>query len=126
MSLKQAAREALKGNDIEVHQKLIALRRECRERGIDEDKVTSIIRSVIHEDSKPKPKLEPVPPPETAAFQTAPEEVEAKKTRSSSFDKELSMRAQFIGEQTEGLTPSGTKKSGAASGRSILDMVESK
>ena len=52
MSLKQAAREALKGNDVEVHAKLYALRIECRERGIDSEKVTEIIKSVIHEDSQ--------------------------------------------------------------------------
>ncbi|AUR81324.1 hypothetical protein NVP1091O_58 [Vibrio phage 1.091.O._10N.286.52.B12] len=52
MSLKQAAREALKGNDVEVHAKLYALRIECRERGIDSEKVTEIIKSVIHEYSQ--------------------------------------------------------------------------
>ena len=103
MSLKQAAREALKGNDVEVHAQLIALRKECRERGIDADKVTSIIRSVIHEDRqlKSKPKLESVPPPEAAGLTT-----EAKETgdelgvvqQDNRTDKELSRRAQFSGE----------------------------
>ena len=90
MSLKQAAREALKGNDIEVHAQLIALRRECRERGIDADKVTSIIRSVIHEDSKPATKPEPGAQPAT------PEPLQAVQDKRT--DKELSRRAQFSGE----------------------------
>ena len=118
MSLKQAAREALKGNDIEVHAQLIALRRECRERGIDTKKVNDLIRSVIHEDSKPATKPEPEAQPVT------PEPLQAVQDKRT--DKELSRRAQFSGEQAEGLTPSGTKKSGAAGGRSIFDMVESK
>ena len=88
MSLKQAAREALKGHDIEVHQKLIALRRECRERGINADKVTSIIRSVIHEDSKPATKLVLQP-----VISEPLQAVQDKRT-----DKELSRRAQFSGE----------------------------
>ena len=39
MSIKQAIREALTGNDVEVFDKLVALRRKCRERDIDADKV---------------------------------------------------------------------------------------
>lgn len=97
MSLKQAAREALKGNDVEVHAQLIALRRECRERGIDADKVTSIIRSVIHEDRQPT-KLESVPTPEAAGVQATAEKIETKKAGDKRTDKELSRRAQFIGE----------------------------
>lgn len=90
MSLKQAAREALKGNDIEVHAQLIALRRECRERGIDADKVTSIIRSVIHEDSKPASKPKPEAQPVT------PEPLQAVQDKRT--ERELSRRVQFSGE----------------------------
>ena len=90
MSLKQAAREALKGNDIEVHAQLIALRRECRERGIDAKKVNDLIRSVIHEDSKPATKPEPETQPVT------PEPLQA--VQDNRTDKELSRRAQFSGE----------------------------
>lgn len=90
MNLKQAAREALTGNDVEVHAKLTALRIECRDRGVDSDEVTAIIRGVIHEDSKPatmpEPEAQPIAP-------EPPQAVQDKRT-----DKELSRRAQFSGE----------------------------
>ncbi|AUS02143.1 hypothetical protein NVP2095A_62 [Vibrio phage 2.095.A._10N.286.46.E10] len=91
MSLKQAAREALKGNDVEVHAKLYALRIECRERGIDSDKVTEIIKSVIHEDKQPEAVPEP-PAPEPITPEP-PKAVQDRRT-----DKELSRRSQFTGE----------------------------
>lgn len=37
MSLKQAVRDALVGNDVDVHAKLYALRIECTARGIHTD-----------------------------------------------------------------------------------------
>ncbi|AUR83683.1 hypothetical protein NVP1038O_73 [Vibrio phage 1.038.O._10N.286.51.C2] len=91
MSLKQAAREALKGNDAEVHAKLYALRIECRERGIDSEKVTEIIKSVIHEDKQPEAVPEP-PAPEPITPEP-PKAVQDRRT-----DKELSRRSQFTGE----------------------------
>ena len=64
MSLKQASREALTGNDVDVHSKMLALRKECTARGIHTDEVTRLVKVVIHEDSKPaampEPELEPV------------------------------------------------------------------
>lgn len=62
MSLKQAVRDALIGNDVDVHAKLYALRIECRERGIYTDEVTRIVRSVLNEDSKPAAMPEPEAP----------------------------------------------------------------
>lgn len=90
MSLKQAVREALKGNDVEVHAKLTALRIECRERGIDSDKVTAIIRGCIHEDSKPAAMPEPEAQPVTPEPQSTVQD-----TRT---EAELSRRAKFSGE----------------------------
>ena len=54
MSLKQAIREALTGNDVDAHSKMLALRKECTARGIHADEVTRLVKVVIHEDSKPK------------------------------------------------------------------------
>lgn len=90
MSLKQAIREALTGNDVEVFDKLVAPRRECRERGIDADKVNELIRKVIHEDSKPATKPEPEAQPVT------PEPLQAVQDKRT--DKDLSRRARFSGE----------------------------
>jgi hypothetical protein len=89
MSLKQAVRDALVGNDVDVHAKLYALRIECRERGIHTDEVTRIVRSVLNEDSKPAA----MPEPETPQPPDPPKAVQDKRT-----DKELSRRVQFSGE----------------------------
>ena len=91
MSLKQAIREALTGNDVEVFDKLVALRRECRERGIDADKVNETISKVIHEDSKPEAMPEPEAPQPVTPEPTQP--VQDKRT-----ERELSERVQFSGE----------------------------
>lgn len=94
MSLKAAVREALKGNDVDVHAKLYALRIECRERGIDSDKVTAIIKGVIHEDSKPETMPEPeAPQPVTPE---PPKVIPDRRT-----DSELSRRVQFSGEPVQ-------------------------
>jgi hypothetical protein len=108
MSLKQAVRDALVGNDVDVHAKLYALRIECRERGIHTDEATRIVRSVLHEDSKPAamPKPEAPQPPEP---QTP---VQDKRT-----DKELSRRVQFSGEPVRERKDSESK---------ILMMADSK
>lgn len=124
MSLKQAIREALTGNDVEVFDKLVALRRECRERGIDADKVNELIRKVIHEDSKPaampEPGLEPITK-ESVPEQQGPTSETAKKVI-----PELSKRTRKSYEPEEGMTPSGTKKTGADGGRSIFDFIDNK
>ena len=110
MSLKQAIREALTGNDVEVFDKLVALRRECRDRGIDADKVNELIRKVIHEDSKPAAMPEPeAPQPVTPE---PPQAVQDKRA-----DKELSRRVQFSGEPIRERSDSESK---------ILMMADSK
>jgi hypothetical protein len=91
MSLKQAAREALEGNDVEVHAKLYELRTECRERGINSEKVTEIIRSVINEGKQPEAAPEPQEPKPITP--EPPKAVQDRRT-----DKELSRRSQFSGE----------------------------
>ena len=118
MSLKQAIREALTGNDVEVFDKLVALRRECRERGIDADKVNELIRKVIHEDSKPAVMPEPEAP-QPVAPEPSPA-VQDKRARTVP----KSVRQSY--EPEEGMTPSGTKKTGAAGGRSIFDFIDNK
>jgi len=120
MSLKQAVREALKGNEVEVHDKLTALRIECRERGIDSDKVTAIIKGIIHEDSKPAAMPEPeAPQPVTPEPPQAVQDIRT--------DKELSRRAPKSNEPIpDNMTPSGTRKSGAAGGGSIFDLIDEK
>lgn len=91
MSLKAAVREALTGNDVEVHAKLYALRIECRERGIHTDKVTRIVKVVLNEDNQP----ETVPEPE-APQPVTPEPPQTLPDRRT--ESELSRRVQFSGE----------------------------
>lgn len=54
MSLREAVRDALKGNDTEAFNKLLNLRKECRERNLDPEKVNAIIRSEIYQKSSVK------------------------------------------------------------------------
>lgn len=89
MSLKQAVRDALVGNDVDVHAKLYELRIECRERGIHTDEVTRIVRSVLNEDSKPAA----MPEPEAPQPPEPPKAVQDKRT-----ERELSRRVQFSGK----------------------------
>lgn len=95
MSLRKAIRKALTGNDVEAFDKLVALRRECRERDIDADKVNELIRKVIHEDSKPKamPKPEAPQPEPQPVTPEPPQAVQDKRT-----EQELSRRVKFSGE----------------------------
>ncbi|CAM0107989.1 hypothetical protein VPH209E381_0083 [Vibrio phage 209E38-1] len=82
MSLKQAIRDALTGNDVDAHSKMLALRKECTARGIHADEVTRLVKVVINEDSKPKAMPEPEAQPVTPE---PPQAIQDKRT-----DKELS------------------------------------
>ena len=94
MSLKSAVREALTGNDVEVHAKLYALRIECRERGIHTDEVTRIVKAVLNENNKPETMPEPeAPQPVTPE---PPQTIPDRRTES-----ELSRRVQFSGEPVQ-------------------------
>ena len=118
MSLKAAVREALTGNDVDVHAKLYALRIECRERGIHTDEVTRIVKAVLNEDSKPETMPEPeAPQPVT------PEPPQVIPDRRA---ERVPKSARQSYEPEEGMTPSGTKKTGAAGGRSIFDFIDEK
>lgn len=110
MSLKQAIREALTGNDVDVHSKMLALRKECTARGIHTDEVTRLVKVVIHEDSKPAAMPEPeAPQPVTPE---PPQAVQDKRT-----ERELSRRVQFSGEPIRERSDSESK---------ILMMADSK
>lgn len=118
MSLKQAIREALTGNDVDVHSKMLALRKECTARGIHTDEVTRLVKVVIHEDSKPETMPEPeAPQPAT------PEPPQAVPDRRA---ERVSKSVRQSYEPEEGMTPSGTRKTGAAGGRSIFDFIDNK
>ncbi|AUR84367.1 hypothetical protein NVP1054O_63 [Vibrio phage 1.054.O._10N.261.52.A1] len=122
MSLKQAIREVLTGNDVEVHSKMLALRKECTARGIHADEVTRLVKVVIHEDSKPAAMPEPeAPQPEPQPVTPEPPQAVQDK-RAEPVPK----RARQSYEPEEGMTPSGTKKTGAAGGRSIFDFIDEK
>ena len=110
MSLKQAIRGALTGNDVDAHSKMLALRKECTARGIHADEVTRLVKVVIHEDSKPSAMPEPeAPQPVTPE---PPQAVQDKRA-----DKELSRRVQFSGEPIRERSDSESK---------ILMMADSK
>ncbi len=118
MSLKQAIREALTGNDVDVYSKMLALRKECTARGIHTDEVTRLVKVVIHEDSKPKAMPEPEAP--------QPVTPEPPKAVQDSGAKPVPKSVRQSYEPEEGMTPSGTKKTGAAGGRSIFDFIDNK
>lgn len=118
MSLKQAIREALTGNDVDVHSKMLALRKECTARGIHTDEVTRLVKVVIHEDSKPAAMPEPeAPQPVTPEPPQAVQDTRA---------KPVPKRVRQSYEPEEDITASGTKKTGAAGGRSIFDFIDNK
>lgn len=117
MSLREAVRDALKGNDTEVFNKLLNLRRECRERNLDQEKVNAIIRSEIYGLKKPKPAGSDVQPAQPEATPEPPAE---QKETAKPIDKELSARAPARDYAASGLSPSGTRKSGASGGKSIV------
>lgn len=91
MSLKQAIREALTGNDLDVHSKMLALRKECTARGIHSDEVTRLVKEVIHEDSKPKAMPEPEAPQPVTPEPEVP-------IPNDSRGKGISTRVRFSGE----------------------------
>ena len=108
MSLKQAIREALTGNDVDVHSKMLALRKECTDRGIHADEVTRLVKVVINEDNQPAA----MPEPETPQPPEPPQPVQDKRT-----ERELSRRVQFSGKPIPERSDSESK---------ILMMADSK
>jgi hypothetical protein len=117
MSIKAEIRKLLKLGDVEYMAQCSEFKAECVSRGIPIEKVRHLIRVCIHEDSKP----EAMPEPEAPQPPEPPKAVQDKRT-----DKELSKRTRQSYEQEEGMTPSGTKKSGAAGGRTIFDFIDEK
>lgn len=122
MSLKQAAKEALSIKcDVECHQALTKLRRECREKCLDSDRVNKIIRATNHElHHKPKPKPDAgVSPEELLATQEKPKEM----SKLQGLPEQVSRRVEQSYSTPSGITPSGTRKSGASGGKSIVDGI---
>lgn len=113
MSLREAAREALSIKcDVECFNALSKLRRECREKGLDPDRVNKIIRSVNHEISRDKQHTKPVPEPKPTAEEKVQEAPELQGSES-----ELSRRVEF-GDAGTGGRPK------RKSSMSIIDMAE--
>lgn len=121
MSLKQAAKEALSIKcDVKCQEALTKLRRECREKGLDSDRVNNIIRATNHElHHKPEPKHDAgVPPEELPATQEVQKEV----SQLQQLPEQVSRRTRQSYETPEGVNPSGGKV--RQSKISILDMAE--
>ena len=114
MSLREAAREAISIKcDVNCFDALSKLRRECREKGIDPERVNKIIRSVIHESSRDKQHTKPVPQPEP----TAAEEVQ-ELPKLQGTEQQLSRRVEF------GYAGTGGRPERKSS-KSIIEMAES-
>lgn len=119
MSLRQRAHDALTiDNDIECVKALNTLRRECREKGLDPERVNKIIRSENHaiynaskqpSEGKPEQPQEPPQPPEPVAAEQTPEQV-----------RKMSQRG--TAPEYDEVNPSGTKTKGQYKGPSILDL----
>lgn len=120
MSLREAVRSALKGNDTEVFNNLLRIRRECRERNLDQAQVNAIIRSEIHGLKKPKSTSSDVQPSQP---ETNPKPTEQAEEARTNPEKELSERARAPDCTQAGIGPSGTRKSGASGGKSIVDGI---
>lgn len=90
MSLRDAVRSALKGNDTEVFNSLLCIRRECRERNLDQAQVNAIIRSEIHGLKRPKPTSSDVQPVQPETNSKPPGQAEEARANP---EKELSKRA---------------------------------
>ncbi len=122
MSLRQRAHDALTiNNDIECMEALGTLRRECREKGLDPERVNQIIRSENHAiynaskqhtEIKQEQPQEPPQPPEPVAAEQTPEQVRKMSQRGTAPEYEAS-------------NPSGTRSSGKHRGL-ILKMADEK
>lgn len=121
MSLKQAAKEALSIKcDVKCQEALTKLRRECREKGLDSDRVNNIIRATNHElHHKPEPKPDAgVSPEELPATQEVQKEVPQQ------LPEQVSRRTRQSYESPAGVNPSGGKV--RKSKYSIVDIADGK
>lgn len=119
MNLTDEIRQALKLNHPDYMEAIAEIKERYVSHGVPIESIRSTIREIIHEDNQPAAMPEPpAPQPVTPA---PPQAVQDRRT-----DKELSRRSERSYETEEGMTPSGTKKSGAAGGRSILNLADEK
>lgn len=121
MNFHNEIRQALKLNDPDYMIAIAEIKQRYVNQGMPIETIRSTIREIIHEDSKPAAMPEPEAP-QPVRHEANQEECK----RGSLQGEELSKRVRQSYEQEEGMTPSGTKKSGAASGRSILDLADNK
>ena len=118
MELIDEIRQALKMNDPAYMDAITEIKQRHVKQGTPIEEIRELIRNVIHEDSKPAAMPEPeapqpVTPEPPPAVQDKRAERVPKRTRQSY-------------EPEEGMTPSGTKKTGAAGGRTIFDFIDNK
>lgn len=97
MSLRQRAHDALIiDSDIECAKALNILRKECRAKGLDPERVNQIIRSenhAIYNASKLPVEVKPKPPEKEPATPEPTQVIQDTRT-----EAELSRRAKFSGE----------------------------
>lgn len=115
-----------KNNDVELEVILKAIRAKAKKKGYTEKQMNAALKAAkkfkesINESSRDKQHTEPVQ-------QTEPREAEQVPQLQGLQEKteqELSRRAQNSNQPVpDGLTESGTRKSGAAGGRSIVDGI---
>lgn len=120
MSLRQRAHDALIiDNDIECVATLNELRRECREKGIDPERVNQIIRSENHAIRNKNMQSAPKATPQEPVTPEPPQVIPDKRT-----EAQLSRRVERgVETVSDGMTPSGTRKTGASGGKSIVDGI---
>lgn len=120
MNLTDEIRQALKLNHPAYMDAITEIKQRHVREGTPIKEIRKLIRKVIHEDSKPKAMPEPEAPQPATPEPQSP--VQDKRT-----DKELSRRAPQSNEPIpDNMTASGTKKTGAAGGRSIFDFIDNK
>ena len=120
MSLIDEVRQALKLNDPDYMEAITEIKKRYVSQGVPIETMRSTIREIIHEYKQPAAMPEPeAPQPVTPE---PPKAVQDRRT-----DKELSARAPRSNKPIpDNMTESGTRKTGAAGGRSIFDFIDEK
>lgn len=119
-AISERYREALKANDVDGMDLLKAIRKRAYELGYTEKQLQEVYEEVRNESSRVKQHTEPVP----ATQEAQPVTPEAPKADANQgAESGFRSRAQESLPTVPGLTASGTRKTGASGGKSIVDGI---
>lgn len=119
-AISERYREAVKANDVDGMDLFGAIRKRAYELGYTEEQLQEVYREVRNESSRDKQHAEPVP----TTQETQPVTPEAPKADANPrAESRLRSRTQESLPSVSGLTASGTRKTGASGGKSIVDGI---